>query len=79
MIMPKFIVKYFYCASGMEGNPDEWRETVNAENETDAIEQIVLDHYPNDIMYGPNNDMSSRVFFRGCLSAYQINEAHDTN
>lgn len=70
----RFIVRYFYLATGMEGNPDEWSETVFAENEDDAKEQLVLKHYPTDIMFGPNNESSSRAFMRGCLTAYPIND-----
>lgn len=61
----KFIVRYYYLATGMEGNADISEREVWAESEGDAIEKYVLSEYPletGDLLEG-------RRFLRGCLSA----------
>lgn len=67
--MPQFTVTYFYLATGMEGIPDTWSVQVEAENGADAIEQVILQRLPEDVMYGPNKAWSTREFMRGCMSA----------
>lgn len=72
--MKKFIVKHFYMPPGNDAVAHEWSETVFAENEDAAKDQMVLEKFPTDIMFGPNNENSSREFMRGCLTVYPINE-----
>lgn len=71
--MTTYNVKYFYLASGMEGHADKrdygLREAATPEA---AIETVVMEEYPVDKMYGPNNTYSSRDFFRGCLTAEAV-------
>ena len=68
--MPKYIVNYFYLATGMEGHADTKDYGVfEAETESDACDKAALAEFPVDKMYGPNNSYSARNFLRGCLSA----------
>lgn len=68
----KYLVSYFYSASGMEGRSDADEIEVFAESESEAIEKVILCEYPEDEFYGPHKAWSSRHFLRGCLSAKQI-------
>ena len=68
--MAMYRVKYFYLATGMEGRADERDYGLREANTPEeAIESVVLEEFPEDKMYGPNNAYSSRHFFRVCLSA----------
>ena len=58
--MPIFKVKYFYLASGMEGNPDTWELEIEAETASEAVEKVVA--------MEPNQAPEVISFFRGCLS-----------
>ena len=71
--MPKYHVKYYYLATGMEGHADERDFGIVDENTKEAaIDHVCQTEYPQDIMYGPNNSYSTREFFRHCLSADEI-------
>lgn len=71
--MPRYQVKFYYLASGMEGHADE-RDygEIEAPSPSEAVDKIALRERPVDKMYGPNNAYSSRDFFKGCLTAKQI-------
>jgi hypothetical protein len=67
-------VKYYYSASGMEGRADEKDfGIVEAPSADEARNKVVLQEYPVDIMYGANNQSSTREFFRGCLRVTPAN------
>jgi hypothetical protein len=71
--LTKFHVNYFYHATGMELGPDEKDYgIVEAKDEDDAILQVGMREYPEDIMYGPNDSYSTREFFIGCLNAKKV-------
>lgn len=66
----RFIVKFWYLASGMEGHADTWTREVWAESSWEAIEKVVQYEYPEDEFYATLGDhkASARDFLRGCLS-----------
>lgn len=71
--MPYYEVTYSYLATGMEGKADNKNYGVwYAATPDEALEKVVLQEYPKDVMYGPNNIYSGRDFFRGFLSAREI-------
>lgn len=64
--MPRFRVRYYYLATGMEGRADEKDYgIVEAWDENDACEIIAKRKYPDNL--------NGRRWFRGCLSATWIN------
>lgn len=71
--MPRYQVKFYYLASGMEGEADErdYGEIVAASPD-EAENKVALREVPEDKMYGPDKAYSSRNFFKGCLTAKQI-------
>ena len=69
----KFMVKYFYHATGMELGPDKRDIGIfDADSGEDACDMAALKEVPIDTMYGPNNSYSTRSFVRGCLSAIKV-------
>jgi len=68
--MKKYHVVFFYLASGMEGNPAKADlGFIEANSEDEAKEIASIKKIPVDRMYGPNNEWSSRDFYKTCLMA----------
>lgn len=71
--MAKFQVKYFYLATGMEGRPDIKDYGIReADTSKEAINQVVMEEFPDNKNMEPDELNSNRRFLRGCLSAKPI-------